>query len=87
MHPEFDAHLADLKAKSRRKYRDDIWKSLVVIAIAGGLAYWAYETVAHAILFAFMAYCIAGVGNRISGELYQWRTSLDGNKIMDKLGM
>lgn len=87
MQPEIDAHLADLKIKSRKKYRDDLWNTLIMAAIGAGLAYWAYQTVAHAVLFGFVVFTASAVGNRVSGELYQWRAHVDSNKLMDRLGM
>ncbi|MDU0365135.1 hypothetical protein RWK44_32720 [Rhizobium sp. 25PS6] len=87
MSTELDAHLEDLRIKSKKKYRDDIWNTLFVTAIGAALAYWAYETLAHTALFAFLSFNIVAVGNRISGELMQWRAKIEANQLMDRLGM
>ncbi|MDM9628455.1 hypothetical protein QTL95_21395 [Rhizobium sp. S152] len=87
MPPEFDTHLAALMIKSKKRSRDDLWNTAIMAVIAAGLAYWAYHTVAHAVLFAFLAFVIVAMGNRISNEMHQWRSKIEANRLMDKLGM
>jgi hypothetical protein len=84
---EMEAHLATLKIDSKKKYRDDLWHTLVMTAVGAGLAYWAYQTVAHTVLFGFLVFSVSAVGNRISGELYQYRTKQEATALMDRLGM
>ncbi len=87
MPPELNFHIAELAVKTRARNREDLWNTAIMTVIAAGLAYWAYRTVAHAALFGFMAFVVVAMGNRISGELYRWRTKIEASKLMDKLGM
>ena len=87
MQTEIEAHLADLKIKSRKKYRDDTLNTFIMAAVGAGLAYWAYQTIAHTVLFGFIVFTASAVGKRVSGELYRWRAQIESNKLMDRLGM
>lgn len=87
MPPELDLHLADLKNKTKKRSSEELWNTAIMSVIAGGLAYWAYQTVAHTALFAFLTFVVVAMGNRISGELFQWRSKIEANQLMDKLGM
>ncbi|ANL64774.1 hypothetical protein AMC82_CH01081 [Rhizobium phaseoli] len=87
MPPELDLHIAELATKTKARAREDLWNTAIMTVIAAGLAYWAYRTLAHAVLFGFMAFVVVAMGNRVSGELYRWRTNNEANKLMDKLGM
>jgi putative Mn2+ efflux pump MntP len=73
--------------KSKIRSRDDLWNTAIMTIIAAGLAFWAYHTVAHAVLFGFVAFVVVAMGNRLSGELHQWRSKIEANQLMDKLGM
>ncbi|MGO8092809.1 hypothetical protein [Rhizobium leguminosarum] len=84
---ELDLHLADLKTKTKKRSTDELWNTVIMSAIAAGPAYWAYQTVAHTVLFGFLTFVVVAMGNRISGELFQWRTKAEANQLMDKLGM
>ncbi|MBP2446997.1 hypothetical protein [Rhizobium leguminosarum] len=87
MSPELDLHLADLKIKTKARTREDLWNTAIMTVIAAGLAYWAYRTVAHTALFGFLTFVVVAMGNRVSSELYRWRSQIDANKLMDKLEM
>lgn len=51
----------------------NIFDTLIMVAIAVGLAYAAFETGWHAALFGFMTFVAYSVGNRVCGDLNRIR--------------
>jgi ribose/xylose/arabinose/galactoside ABC-type transport system permease subunit len=87
MPSELDDYMAQLKAETKTKYRDQVLNSLIAIVVGGGLAYWAYGTVAHTLLFAFIVYAITAAKNGIESQMHQFRASMESKRIMDRHGM
>lgn len=85
--PELDAHLEDIKVQKKRRERDNILNTLVTALIGAGLAYWAWQTVAHAAFAFFLFFSISAVANRISGELFQLRAQQKATDIMNRAGI
>lgn len=87
MSPELDDYLAKLKAETKTRGRDQVINSLITMAVGAGLAYWAYGTTAHTVLFAFLVFVVTSVKNAVEQQLHQFRASIESKMLMDKLGM
>lgn len=57
--------------------RADMMETLAMAAIGAALAYWAYGTLAHALLFGFLAFAVSAAGNRVVAELRSHRPQAD----------
>lgn len=87
MNQELEDYLAKVKNETKASERDNIFNSLASAAIAGGLAFWAFETLAHGVLFAWVVFTISAVGNRVSGEMRRARVKVEADRIMDQAGI
>lgn len=81
--PKIDAFLERLKRERKRSDWSDLANTLAMAAIAGALAYWAHGTVAHTVLFAFVVFSVSAVGNRVTGDIRQYRAHEEGRRLVD----
>jgi len=82
--PKIDAFFERLKKERKRAEWSDMGNSLVMAAIGGALAYWAYGTIAHTVLFAFVVFSVSAVGNRVAGNIRQYRAEDEGRRLVDE---
>jgi hypothetical protein len=82
--PEIATFLERLKRERKTAEWSDMGNTLVVTVIGGALAYWAYGTIAHTLLFAFLVFAISAVGNRVTGDIRQYRAQDEGRKLVDE---
>ncbi len=84
---QLDDYMARLKAETKIKAKDQIINSLIAITVGASLAYWAYGTIAHMVLFSFLIFIIVSVKNAVEQQMHQFRASIESKLLMDKLGM
>jgi len=84
---ELEQHLEAIKAEKKKRERDTIVNTLISSIVGAGLAYWAWQTVAHAVFGFALFFMISAVGNRISGDLFQMAAQQKGREIMDREGL
>lgn len=84
---QLDDYMAKLKAETKTKARDQIINTLVAIVIGASLAYWAYQTIAHMVLFSFLVFVVVSVKNAIEQQMHQFRASVESKMLMDHLDM
>ncbi|MBD8663042.1 hypothetical protein IFT59_07220 [Rhizobium sp. CFBP 8752] len=84
---QLDDYIKKLQAETKVKARDQVINSLVSIVIGAGLAFWAYGTIPHMVLFSLMVFVIMGVKNSIEQALHQFRASIGAKMPMDHLEM
>ena len=73
-----------LRTDTKKDGRHDTMETLVMAAIGAALGYWAYGTVAHALLFGFLVFSASAVGNRIVAELRIQRTQDEARRLLDQ---
>lgn len=79
--PRIDAFFDRLKKESWVADWSDMGNSLVMAAIGGALAFWAYGTIAHSLLFAFVIFAVSAVGNRVTGDIRLHRAQDEGRRL------
>jgi len=82
--PQFAAFLAGLKKERAASGWSNLGNALGMAVLGGALAYWAFGTLAHTALFAFMLFAVSAVGNRIHDELRQQRASDEAARLRDR---
>lgn len=82
--PKIDDFRSRWKRERKSAERADILNTCVAVVVAAALAYWAYGTLAHAVLFAFLVFAVAAVGNRVCTDLRQYRAQDEGRKLVDE---
>lgn len=82
--PEMKDFFERLRADTKKDGRHDVMETLVMAAIGAALGYWAYGTVAHALLFAFLVFAASAVGNRIVAELRMQRAQDEARRLLDQ---
>lgn len=87
MNQELEDYFVKARAETKASERDNILNSLASAAIAGGLAFSAFGTLSHSLLFAWVVFTISAVGNRVTGEMRRTRVKDEANRIMDQAGM
>ena len=83
--PQFESWLRDVDARNRYVTKNNMFESLANAAIAGGLGFWAYWSIAHAVLFAFIGFSIFAVGNRVISYLRKEKLDLEKERHLDRL--
>ncbi|KQQ72411.1 hypothetical protein ASF70_12825 [Rhizobium sp. Leaf321] len=66
------------------KARDQIINTVISMVICAALAYWAYGTIPHMVLFSFVIFVVMGVNNSINQAMHQFRASIE-SKLMNHL--
>ncbi|CAN7331846.1 hypothetical protein [Neorhizobium tomejilense] len=84
---QLDDYMAKLRAETKTKARDQIINTLVSIVIGASLAYWAYGTIPHMVLFSFVIFVVLSVKNSIEQSMHQFRSSVESKMLMDHLDM
>lgn len=74
------------EVEKKRHERDNILNTFIAALVGAALAYWAWQTIAHAAFAFSLFFTISAVGNRISFELFQLRAQQKVREIMDKEG-
>lgn len=87
MTPEIDEHLVKVKAEAKKRNRENVVNTAIASVVGAGLAYWAWQTAAHAAFAFSLFFTISAVGNRISYELFQLRAQQKANELLDKAGL
>lgn len=82
--PELERFFEQLKADTKKVHRSNLANTLVMAAIGGGLAYWAYGTVAHTVLFAFVVFSIFAVANRVTDDMRVNRAKDEARRLYDE---
>ncbi|RWK63517.1 hypothetical protein [Mesorhizobium sp.] len=82
--PEMKDFFDRLRADTKKDGRQDMMETLVMAAIGAALGYWAYGTLAHALLFGFLVFAASAVGNRIVAELRMQRAQDEARRLMDQ---
>ena len=83
--PEFDKWLRMEQARIRFISRNEVVESVTTALIAGGLAYWAFWSIAHALLFAFMGFSMFAVGNRVISHMRSEKLERQKERQLDRL--
>jgi hypothetical protein len=81
---EFDAFVQKTKAENKAHERSDLMNTSVSALIGAALAYWAYGTVAHAVLFGYVIFGLSAVANRVVWELRRQQISDESRKFIDR---
>jgi hypothetical protein len=84
---ELDRHLEAIKAEKKKHERDNMINTIIASLVGAGLAYWSWQTIAHAAFGFSLFFTITAVGNRISFELFQLRAELKATDIMNREGL
>lgn len=87
MTPEIDEHLAKVKAEAKKRNRENVVNTAIASIVGAGLAYWAWQTVAHAAFGFSLFFTVTAVGNRVSYELFQIRAQQKATEIIDRAGL
>lgn len=87
MGQELDDHLAKVKDEAKRRNRDNAVNTAIASIIGAGLAYWAWQSTAHAAFGFSLFLTITAVGNRVSYELFQLRAQQKASEILDREGL
>ncbi len=74
-----------LAAETKTKARDQFINTVISVILGASLAYWAYGTIAHMVLFSFVIFTIMGVKNFLEQALHQFRASVESKLLMDHL--
>ena len=82
--PQMQAFFRRLEEDTKKHGRSELMETAVMAAIGGGLGWWAYGTVAHSFLFAFVVFSATAAGNRIMGELRQRRAQDEASRLLDE---
>lgn len=82
---KFEKWLRETDARNRYVTKNDMAESLANAAIAGALGFWAYWSIAHAVLFAFIGFSIFAVGNRVIFHLRKEKLDLEKEQHLDRL--
>jgi hypothetical protein len=83
---ELEQHIEAIKIEKKKRERDTIVNTVIASVVGAGLAYWAWQTIAHAAFGFALFFTISAVGNRISSELFQIAAQQKGREIMDREG-
>lgn len=84
---EVEEFLKAEKLVMKSELRSDLINMVFMILVTGGLAFWAFGTVAHAFLFAVIMYAILGIAHRLSSDSRRHRMQDGAEKILDRLGL
>ncbi|MEI3807562.1 hypothetical protein V6R85_23870 [Agrobacterium sp. CCNWLW32] len=84
---ELDQHLETIKAEKKKRERDNMINTIIASLVGAGLAYWAWQTIAHAAFGFSLFFTVTAVGNRISFELFQLRAQQKATDIMSREGL
>lgn len=82
--PEMKNFFERLRADTKKDGRHDMMETLAMAAIGAALGYWAYGTLAHALLFGFLVFAASAVGNRIIAELRMQRAQDEARRLLDQ---
>jgi hypothetical protein len=80
--PEMKDFFDKLRADTKKDSRHDIMETLAMATIGAALGYWAYSTVAHALLFGFLVFAACAVGNRVIAELRRQRAQDEVRRLL-----
>ncbi|MGJ7040915.1 putative membrane protein YccC [Shinella sp. BE166] len=87
MSPQLDDNMQRLAAHTKVKARDQVINTMISVVIGAGLAFWAYGTLAHMLLFSFVIFVVLGAKNALEQALHQFRASIESKMLMDKLDL
>lgn len=82
--PEMQAFYTRLNEDRRKQARRDMMETLAMVVIGAGLACWAYGTVSHTLLFAFVLFAVSVVGNRVVWEMRTQRAKDEARLLLDE---
>lgn len=85
MNERLELFFKSISSENKKRGRSEIQETLAMSAIGAFLGYLAFGSIYHGLLFGFLVFSISAVGNRISGELFQIKSSLRGSMIIDDL--
>lgn len=83
--PQFEKWIRETEAKNRHYAKNDFAEAISVAAIAGGLAMWAYWSITYALLFAWIAFSVFVVGNRVIGHMRREKFDREKDAHLDRL--
>lgn len=78
-----EAQLLELGARARADAAASrpLANTVVLMAIGGSCAYWAYQSIGHAVLFAFLIYVFDAASYRIIGQVLKSRYVAEANEL------
>jgi hypothetical protein len=82
---EIKTFAAARKTEAASRRRSDMWSTAIASAVAGVLGFSAFQTWAHAALFAFIVFSVSVVGNRVTWELRDQRLVEEERRLAESL--
>ena len=82
--PQLQAFLDRLEVETNASNRRDLLNTLFAALVGAALAYWAYGTVAHTLLFGYVVFAVSAVANRVTGEMRSQAAREEGRRLVDE---
>lgn len=87
MSPQLDDYMQRLAAQTKVKARDQVINTSISVVIGASLAFWAYGTLEHMLLFSFLIFVVLAAKNALEQSMHQFRASIESKMLMDKLDL